>query len=985
MILRPRSLHYLAILLLAAGSLSAQDGRDIGVFRRDEPVSKARRVAICIGIDQYEQLSQLGYAERDAMDVATQLSSLGFLVTRMRMSADAGEARPYSSGAILAQLKKALRVCEPEGVVLFYFSGHGFEVANGTTYLCPYGLDLDQVENTGLALNEVRQQLEASGCKRRLMVVDMCRNDPAKSIEDRAWTLRQFEQAQGTGLLFSTAPGMRSFEPTPGLRDETGALIENGLFTHYFLRGLRGDSDRGRQARRDGLVTFREVAYFVADGLALLGMQQASLEQRPYLRWDGTAEDVLLRILPEPVDEVPRPTAASANGPDRTSAVGSAAPPGKPLPLPKGFVAATDAMLVEGRWSGLVHERSGIRLRYVPPGEFTMGMQPNDPGFRDNARPHRRIVRHGFYLGETEVTVGQWRRFVAETAFLSDAERGVRHEESYAGGQTLTADASAIEWVAEASWRKPFPHQPKIAIEDDHPVVLVSWNDAAAFCRHYGLTLPTEVQWEWASRARATTRYAWGSDETGIAVHGNIRDPALQRVFARWSLQSKEDDGAPFLAKVRSYRANQFGLYDMVGNVGEWCADGYVADRSAAGDGEDVSPPSPVRVNRPSCWYADPRFSNPGYRYGELQQTREVGTGFRVAFQLDLPNELATVPNQDPDDWKVLKGCGLILGLGVVLLVGIGWLRSGLRAAATLMKDPKSPAPPPLPPQPPKKLLGHEDLDLGIVQWDRRRAEPAPPPEVDARLPWAEVDQLLPDPAWIPDPEVRRRIEDIGLPWRVRDRLSGIPMLLVPPGEFIMGSPESEAGHDVSETAHRRKIRKPFYLGVCEVTRGQWRAVMGGDSVGDDELPVIKVSWDDVQSFLQRSGLSLPSEAQWEYACRAGTNTPFSFGDTLPVNRVVFASSKDATGLGAMAASSGRNGFGFVDMHGNVAEWCADTFGTYPNSGDESPFVKKGRSRVVRGGSGFDVAAECRSAFRGAAEPHLRSPLIGFRVAHSAP
>ncbi|MCU0866434.1 MAG: caspase family protein [Planctomycetes bacterium] len=291
----------LALVLFAATLLRAQDGRDVGVFRRDAAPVGGKRLAVVVGLDEYASLRRLNYADRDADDVARELEAIGFAVMRMRLDGRDGAAKPLTATSVLTQVEKMCRLAKGDGTVLFYFSGHGFEDTAGRTFLCPYETDVQKLALTGLDLEEVQSRLVASGVRQRLLVVDMCRNDPSKSAGDRGVQLQRFAKAQGTGLLFSTAPGSRSFEPEPGMKDEAGVVMQNGLFTHYLLRGLRGEADRGGQAKADGLLTFREVAYFVSEGLTKLSMKYAQCEQEPYLRWDGTAEDVLLRVMAEPV------------------------------------------------------------------------------------------------------------------------------------------------------------------------------------------------------------------------------------------------------------------------------------------------------------------------------------------------------------------------------------------------------------------------------------------------------------------------------------------------------------------------------------------------------------------------------------------------------------------------------------------------------------------------------------------------------------
>lgn len=213
----------------------------------------------------------------------------------------------------------------------------------------------------------------------------------------------------------------------------------------------------------------------------------------------------------------------------------------------------------------------------------------------------------------------------------------------------------------------------------------------------------------------------------------------------------------------------------------------------------------------------------------------------------------------------------------------------------------------------------------------------------------------------------------------MRDKKSGVVLLLVPKGEFTMGSHTSESGRDTGETQHPRTIRSAFYLGETEVTQEQWEGVVGTNpskSTGP-KRPVENVSWEDVQSFLRATGLRLPSEAEWEYACRAGTKTAFSCGNTLSDRHANTGSS--TVDVGTLA----RNAWGFADMHGNVYEWCCDAYAAYPSSGDERPNESGGALRVLRGGGWGFVPVYCRSADRNRSVPEYRNDDLGFRVART--
>ncbi|MGH9363402.1 MAG: formylglycine-generating enzyme family protein, partial [Thermoanaerobaculia bacterium] len=223
---------------------------------------------------------------------------------------------------------------------------------------------------------------------------------------------------------------------------------------------------------------------------------------------------------------------------------------------------------------------------------------------------------------------------------------------------------------------------------------------------------------------------------------------------------------------------------------------------------------------------------------------------------------------------------------------------------------------------------------------------------------------------------------------------ASLELALIPPGEFTLGSPSGEPGRCDDEGPQARvRIAEPFYLGLTPVTQGQWRQVMGENPASypeSPEHPVEHVSWDNCQEFCRRlaarSGRAarLPSEAEWEYACRAGSVTIYSFGDDpalLPENAWFNANTRSSQPVGRKRP----NGFGLHDVHGNVWEWCQDSW--HPNyrgiPADGSPWTEAGdeERRVLRGGSWGNGAHGLRSASRGRAYHGLRQGIFGLRVA----
>jgi formylglycine-generating enzyme required for sulfatase activity len=271
---------------------------------------------------------------------------------------------------------------------------------------------------------------------------------------------------------------------------------------------------------------------------------------------------------------------------------------------------------------------------------------------------------------------------------------------------------------------------------------------------------------------------------------------------------------------------------------------------------------------------------------------------------------------------------------------------------------------------------------------------------------WYVVLEQDPDPAVVYDAGLRTSISATGLPWRVRDRGTGIEMVLIPPGSFMMGC----SGFDPSSCdsneypAHRVTLTSPFYLARTEVTCVQWSASMLSWSCSSNGnyqvMPVGNVSWNDVQVFCDITGFRLPTEAEWEYAYRAGSPYNFHFFYDSYYGRIGIGSD---SGLGSVAwhyyntCNAGSCGphpvglkacnfFGLFDMAGNVSEWVNDWYGDYTTDDQTDPRgPATGVYRVTRGGNSGDwwqraFTASNRSFFT---PPDNRSSQIGFRVARN--
>ena len=234
----------------------------------------------------------------------------------------------------------------------------------------------------------------------------------------------------------------------------------------------------------------------------------------------------------------------------------------------------------------------------------------------------------------------------------------------------------------------------------------------------------------------------------------------------------------------------------------------------------------------------------------------------------------------------------------------------------------------------------------------------------------------------------------------------GIEFANIPAGKFLMGSPETEKERIQDETQHEVTLTQGFRMGVHEVTQAQYELVMGQNPshFKGATLPVEEVSYKDALAFCQKLSdlpaekvagrkYRLPTEAEWEYACRAGTSTPFHFGNELNGTQAncngysCYGTSQKGPFLGKTSpvGSYPANAWGLYDMHGNVWEWCADRYGNYPEGPVTDPSGSKGGSYCVyRGGSWICVAADCRSANRPGSDPSDRNCGYGFRLALSS-
>ncbi|MEK6238504.1 MAG: formylglycine-generating enzyme family protein, partial [Planctomycetales bacterium] len=292
-------------------------------------------------------------------------------------------------------------------------------------------------------------------------------------------------------------------------------------------------------------------------------------------------------------------------------------------------------------WSGLPLELKnelGMTFVLIPPGLFLMGSPAEEPGRNRDETLHEVTLTKPFYLSRRETTVGQFRRFVDSEKYVTDGEKN-------GGGH---AHDELAEWKHRpgASWRKP-GYAAAFKMRDEHPVVHVSHADSREFCRwlkeeasaglprSMTVDLPTEAQWEWACRAGSASRFWWGADDDASGKVANVGDQTLKRVHPKWPRAvMRMDDGQAFPAPAGNYKANGFGLHDMLGNVWEFCS-----TRAGSYPTDPISDPRPLDSRRGFAvrgggWSNVPADARCATRNADPPHFCHSNLGFRVALML---------------------------------------------------------------------------------------------------------------------------------------------------------------------------------------------------------------------------------------------------------------------------------------------------------------------------------------------------------------
>jgi formylglycine-generating enzyme required for sulfatase activity len=577
--------------------------------------------------------------------------------------------------------------------------------------------------------------------------------------------------------------------------------------------------------------------------------------------------------------------------------------------------------------------KDGLAYVFVPPGVFEMGCVPGDDcdkGDRQDENPRHAVkLTSGFWMGQTEVTVGAFERFVAETGRRTTAEMD---------GWSVFFSGQKPARKEGMSWRSPgFDQGPK------HPVVEVSWYDAEAFCAWAGGRLPTEAEWERAARGGTDGRkYVWGNDPTplvGGVRQANVADESAKRVYASWNVVPGYDDGYTHTAPVGAFAANGFSLHDVEGNVAEWCSDWH-ADRYYASPPESShssarldlarDPRGPgtgeQRVVRGGSWVDETSFLRVSRRYFDAPATHKSFVGFRC------------VRDAPPD--------------------AVSAEVASRRRPASAGASPDGRGHAYVPPG---------AFEMGCVAGDREcQADEKPSRRVE-----------LTRGFWLGRTEVtvagfREFVSAAG--YRTTAESDG--WSLVFDGRSLKKKEgvswqapgfEQGADHPVVHVSWYDARSFCAWAGGRLPTEAEWeRAARGGRDPA-------KYLWGDAPEPLVR-GAKQANVADESLKRRHA-------------NLKVVAGYDDGYAFTSPAGTFAPNGFGLHDTAGNVAEWCADSYDEkyYTLSIDRDPAGPPfGLQRLIRGGSWLDDASNLRASYRVRDTPAYHDGLVGFRCARDA-
>ena len=636
----------------------------------------------------------------------------------------------------------------------------------------------------------------------------------------------------------------------------------------------------------------------------------------------------------------------------------------------------------EGGWTE-EYKTTKLVLRKIKPGTFTMGSPKDELGRFDNETQHQVTLTNAYYIGVFETTQKQYELI---KGFNPAYDKGDARPVANVSYDMLRGSYKGADWP------------------NSYDVDEYSFFGKLRAKTQMTFDLPTEAQWEYACRAGTTTALNSGKNLTSKSSDANMAE------VGRYYYNQNDNKGGytNFHTTVGSYLPNAWGLFDMHGNVYEWCLDWYQYDLGSDQATEPLGTSlGAYRVLRGGSWFDNAYRCRSAYRSGDGPDDGRDNGGFRVVL---VQNVFSGPDNQIQKDFEFEIESGTENTLPIFQTRFYGKLKNGTEK---LLEE-----------------MGKLEYDgaSGIVAgagkhkltWIPDAAYTSIMNEVELRVEYEDVTEQA--KYLVLDTTSNKMRVSSEAPYTKSDKCRTDELWLrrIEPGTFTMGSPEDELGREENETQHEVTLTKAYYIGVFEMTQKQFENIMGVNPSGcqGDLRPVEKVSYNmlrginngsawpknngvDKNSFIgqlrKKAGniFDLPTEAQWEYACRAGTTTALNSGKNLTstssdanmaeVGRYYYNQNDGKGGYSDAHTKVGSylpNAWGLYDMHGNFWEWCLDWYASYDGDATDPKGGEEGEYRVLRGGSWRDDAYNCRSAYRYDYYPDYgRSGIGGFRVA----
>lgn len=568
--------HSLAALIVLAllGSL--------GIAQASE-----KRIALVMGNDRYQNFGVLRNAGADARAVADKLRALGFKVS-LHLNLD--------SKATLRAVRQFKQQISGGDEAVFYFSGHGVQL-EAANYLLPVDItaeNIDQVKDDALALQRVLDDMQEQKARFSLAIIDACRDNPFK-VKGRAIGgrgLAPTTAANGQMVLYSAGAGQQALDQL-----NANDSNPNGLFTRVLLK----------QMDQPGLSIDR-VLRKVRDEVVRLA-KSVGHDQVPAL-YDQAIGEFYFKPAGVQAIAAPQPTL----------------PPATPA-LQTGQVFRDCEDCPE--------------MVVIPEGDFNMGSASYISESNRVERPLHPVRVSSFAMAKTEVTRGQFAAFINETGYRTrnhvtinfssfNALTGKSESGTRTTKECFTYENRKLEKRSQRSWDAPGFEQ-----ENAHPVSCVDSDDAVVYLEWLShksgkkYRLPSEAEWEYAARAGTAALRYWGNEPDQACVFENVADQVFkERVGGDFEVHQC-NDGYAYTAPVATFKPNAFGLYDMLGNVGEWVADCMTHNYVSATSDGSVTPVPRGRceaiVFRGGSWYEEVQSTRSASRQAGSSQYSYVG------------------------------------------------------------------------------------------------------------------------------------------------------------------------------------------------------------------------------------------------------------------------------------------------------------------------------------------------------------------------